>query len=502
MNATLNGQSGTRTFYRVTAEDTDTDGDGIPNWAEEQMVGFDPTSNDSFASGTANNDLAALQSLITGIHNGELTIATVTQDAFEKEATPAQLMVTRSGDTTYPLTVFLNLEGDANISKGSASPSDYILKDASDAVLNGSITIPAGASTAQVFCHPVLDSNIEVPETLSCTLGGTSSTATVRICDATNTTENARLLVAQLAPEGSAITTGSGLSTILVQGDNSVASVNLNFYGLSTPQTAVHIHIKNPVSGPHVESLPMGQVTEYAWNIVAAQFLATDQAVLDALINGQLYVNVHSSDYPAGEIRGDYLTSTGSTNLVIPSTPPAIPTLVGDALDRDISRFLTQSTFGPTPALIQELRTLVNSAPHNGNQISAYGAWIDTQMGVASPDLEPYLHAADAQAIYLSSIVGSPNYNADYNPSDTNRRRGWWVLATQAPDQLRQRAAFALSEIFVTSEGDSVVDNRHYGHSHYYDMLKNGAFGTYRDLIEGVSTHPIMGQYLSHLRNC
>lgn len=500
MTTVINGQTGTRNFYRVLVDDADSDSDGIPDWAEEQMEGFDPNNSNSHGGGP-NSDLAAFQSLINAITNNEVTIATSTPDAFEKENTPAKFTITRTGATTYPHTVFFSLTGHSNTSKGSASPSDYVLKDASDNTLNGSITIPAGATSVEIFCHPVADSLIEVPETLTCTIGNTNHTASVRICDATNTQENARLFVAQLGPEGSAITSGSGLSTILLQGDNEIGSVNLTFYGLTTPQTAVHIHIKNPVSGPHLESLPLGQVNEHQWSIVAAQFLATDQAVLDALLTSQLYVNVHSSNYPAGEIRGDYLPSSGSTNLVVPADPPTIATLTGDALDQDIARFLTQATFGPTPALMTELRTLINSAPHNGDQISAYSAWLDAQMSVPSPDLEPYLHAADAQQIFLASIPGSPNYNANYTPSDTNRRRGWWVLATQAPDQFRQRMAFALSEIFVTSEGDGVVDNRHYGHAHYYDMLKNGAFGSYRDLLEGVSTHPIMGQYLSHLRN-
>ncbi|MFK7910114.1 MAG: DUF1800 family protein [Akkermansiaceae bacterium] len=496
----LSNQTGTRNFYRVVVDDADSDSDGIPDWAEEQMEGFDPGSSNSHGGGP-NSDLAAFQSLLTALSNSEVTITPTVPDAFEKENTPAQLTITRTGATTYPHTVFLSVSGDSNVSKGSVSPDDYQLKDASNNQIIDSVTIPAGASSVEIFCHPVSDGKIEVPETLQLTIGGTSSSASVRVCDAANTPENARLLIAQLAPEGNAITPGSGLSTILLQGDNEAASVNLNFYGLTTSQTAVHIHIKNPVSGPHVESLPLGQVVDHSWTILAAHFLATDQAVLDALLGGQLYINVHSSNYPSGEIRGDYLLSNGTTDLVVPPDPPAIETLTGDALDRDIARFLTQTTFGPTPALITELRTLVNSAPHNGNQISAYSAWLDAQMLVPSPDLEPYLHAADAQQIYLSSIPSSPDYRANYNPGDSNRRRGWWLLATHAPDQLRQRMAFALSEIFVTSEGDGIVDSRHYGHAHYYDMLKNDAFESYRDLLEGVSTHPIMGQYLSHLRN-
>ena len=500
MTIVIPGQSADKKFYRVLVNDIDSDGDGISDWAEEQMEGFDPTNDDSFTSGTTNNDIAALQSLINALNAGEVTIATTTPEAFEKEGAHAELTISRSGDTTYPFTLFLALSGHTDPTKGSASPADYALKDAANTLLTSSITIPAGASSAQIFCHPLTDTLIEVPETLTCTIGGTSNNASVRVCDATNTLENTRLFVAQLSPEDGVITSASGLSTVLVQGDNEIGSVNLTFYGLTTPQTAVHIHIKNPITGPHVESLPMGQVTEYPWSIVAAQFLVTDQAVLDALAAGALYVNVHSSDNSTGEIRGDYLLSTGSTVLVIPPNPPAIETLTADELDRDIARFLTQATFGPTPELITELRTSVISA-HNGDRIAAYTAWLDTQMATASPDLEPYIHAADAQQIFLSSIPSSPDYDSDYKVRDANRRRGWWLLARHAPDQFRQRCAFALSEILVTSEVEAIVKKHHYGHAHYYDMLKDGTFGSYRDLLEGVSTHPIMGQYLSHLRN-
>ena len=35
----------------------------------------------------------------------------------------------------------------------------------------------------------------------------------------------------------------------------------------------------------------------------------------------------------------------------------------------------------------------------------------------------------------------------------------------------------------------------------YYDMLASGAFGTYRELLEAVTLYPVMGIYLSMVRN-
>jgi uncharacterized protein (DUF1800 family) len=71
----------------------------------------------------------------------------------------------------------------------------------------------------------------------------------------------------------------------------------------------------------------------------------------------------------------------------------------------------------------------------------------------------------------------------------------------QGEDQLRQRVAFALSEIFVISDLDYTLGNSQYGVSHYYNMLAENAFGNYRELLEKVTLHPTMGIYLGMARN-
>jgi uncharacterized protein (DUF1800 family) len=66
-------------------------------------------------------------------------------------------------------------------------------------------------------------------------------------------------------------------------------------------------------------------------------------------------------------------------------------------------------------------------------------------------------------------------------------------------DQLRQRVAWALSQIMVVSQVTLV--NYPLGLADYYDMLARNAFGDYRRLIEDVTLHPMMGVYLSMLGN-
>ena len=76
----------------------------------------------------------------------------------------------------------------------------------------------------------------------------------------------------------------------------------------------------------------------------------------------------------------------------------------------------------------------------------------------------------------------------------------WWKNSIESEDQLRQRVAFALSEIMVVSESGP-LDDRANAVSDYYDTLLYRAFGNVRQLLEDVTLHPAMGRYLDMLRN-
>ncbi|KZW98627.1 hypothetical protein JL49_22065 [Pseudoalteromonas luteoviolacea] len=93
------------------------------------------------------------------------------------------------------------------------------------------------------------------------------------------------------------------------------------------------------------------------------------------------------------------------------------------------------------------------------------------------------------------------NYPNKDQPSHINRIDTWWKASLSAPDQLRQRVAFALSEIFVVSDASSALRGEPEGMTNYYDMLLKNAFGNFRTLLESVTLSPVMGVYLSHLGN-
>jgi len=145
--------------------------------------------------------------------------------------------------------------------------------------------------------------------------------------------------------------------------------------------------------------------------------------------------------------------------------------------EAEAARFLVQSTFGPTPAD-------VNSVMNQG-----FEPWIDAQLNTPLGISHVGLTQASQQASQAKTI------------GNTEVLQSWWTHALTDPAQLRQRVAFALSEIFVVSSMDGTLSGNGLLLASYMDMLTNGIDGTHRQLLENVALHPAMGVYLSHRGN-
>ena len=144
----------------------------------------------------------------------------------------------------------------------------------------------------------------------------------------------------------------------------------------------------------------------------------------------------------------------------------------------EASRFLAQATFGPNEAEITKLSGMT------------YGAWIDEQMAKPLTLHRLYINQATADLASVGQQINATNFFDS-----------WWSQALGSDDQLRQRAAFALSEIMVISFTDATLRNQTRGVASYYDVLAEKSFGNFRDLLESVALHPMMGIYLSWLKN-
>ena len=163
-------------------------------------------------------------------------------------------------------------------------------------------------------------------------------------------------------------------------------------------------------------------------------------------------------------------SSSDSTGTGISDTPsaPLPPTKV------EAFRLLNQTTFGATE---QEAQAVINLGIEE---------WIDQQM----------LQPESLQLPYLRALpVPDALYDLHMDRIDI-----WFRNVLHGPDQLRQRVAFALSEVLVVSQFGA-LGLMPYGLADYYDLLVKNAFGNYRELIEEVTLHPAMGVYLSMLGN-
>lgn len=84
---------------------------------------------------------------------------------------------------------------------------------------------------------------------------------------------------------------------------------------------------------------------------------------------------------------------------------------------------------------------------------------------------------------------------------DTGKSMLWTNVVLGADDQLRQRVAWALAQIFTVAETGFGREDEIEPWAAYYDIFVRHAFGNYRDIMREVSYSPMMGEYLSFVRN-
>lgn len=146
--------------------------------------------------------------------------------------------------------------------------------------------------------------------------------------------------------------------------------------------------------------------------------------------------------------------------------------------DADAVRFLNQATFGATPTSIAQLKA------------SSIVGWINQQAGLPPTLARPF----------LEGITATEN-TAGNSLSQTHRVHRWVDTAVTAPDQLRQKVAWALGQMIVVSDQDGALSGEPIMMAEWNDLLLRNALGNFRTLLGQVVRSPMMGRYLTHLRN-
>jgi uncharacterized protein (DUF1800 family) len=167
-----------------------------------------------------------------------------------------------------------------------------------------------------------------------------------------------------------------------------------------------------------------------------------------------------------------------------PTTPTQAPPTVADA-----SRLLDQATFGVTASDLANVQSI------------GINAYVAAQLAAApsqytgfsyTPHTAPSSCQNDGTSTDAASICARDQY------SNFQVQRQFFMHALTDADQLRQRVAFALSQIFVVS---NIEIYEAYGMADYQNMLLTDAFANYRTILQDVTLSPVMGYYLDMANN-
>jgi uncharacterized protein (DUF1800 family) len=234
--------------------------------------------------------------------------------------------------------------------------------------------------------------------------------------------------------------------------------------------------ILNPI--PVVSSAQATQTviggTSYSLDVMGTGFLSTSQLQVGG-------VTVPSTLVSSTELRSTstITVASGVTTVAVVVTNPDPGTMTANATAQVVNlkvslpaaaRLLDQATFGPT----------LNDISHV--QAVGLNAYLTEQFAVPTtllPDI-----AATPPAICVNTLL----------PCEQSE---WWQTMLTAPDQLRQRVAFALSEMFVVSTNS--VNARSV--TTYQNTLANDAFGNFYNVMQDVTLSPAMGGYLNMLNS-
>jgi uncharacterized protein (DUF1800 family) len=414
------------------------------------------------------NDTAIIRASGTGVASADVTVSEVDNDA--------------------PISILTNLIRTMAVIEGSTAPFGVRLASAPAANVTVTVARLSGDANLSVTSGATLTfTPANFASYQMVTIGGaedadiTNGTAMFRASGTGLTNAHAdvsefdndglpvarRTYIATLTGAGEVppvITSATGVSNLILSPDETSALVSMSFSNLSAPQTAAHIHGPaepgNSAAGTILDlDQPLGQVSNLLWTFAPFGGLSVQDQV-NALKTGRFYVNVHSANYPSGEIRGWlFALDDGSDDL-----PDEGGGGFGDAY-----RLLEQATWGPT---VQEANRVLEIG---------IGEWLDEQFGATASNYNNLVQLQQGQFVkYPVQLQFFRN-------------------AMTGQDQLRQRVAFALSQILVAADvgnqdgdGDptSMVPQ-------YHDILTRNAFGNYRTLLREMMVSPIMGTYLT-----
>ena len=141
----------------------------------------------------------------------------------------------------------------------------------------------------------------------------------------------------------------------------------------------------------------------------------------------------------------------------------------------EAAAFLNQATFGAT---IRDASYVMN--------LGSYGRWLGREFK------KPHVSLMD-------EVIRITDDDFSGRIDENQSLYVWLERSATADDQLRHRAAYALSEIFATSTLTSL--RKSVMHARFKDIMLENAFGNFRNLLDDVTYSQLMGHWLTYLNN-
>ena len=246
--------------------------------------------------------------------------------------------------------------------------------------------------------------------------------------------------------------------------------VTVTAVSVASPGTSgsSQVSILNPVPVVTAATATLVPASSYALEVIGADFVNGAQVQVNGAASATTFVS--STDLQAT------VPASAGTAMSVAVVNPNPGAMVSNSINPTIymaavpaaARLLDQGTFGPTLASIRHVQTI------------GVDAWITEQFNTAATPLPPI--PTPLPAVCLSANSSIPCLESE-----------WWQTALNGNDQLRQRVALALSEMFVVSvNAEDAVPI-----VYYHNMLAQDAFTNFRTILKDVTLSPAMGIYLN-----
>jgi uncharacterized protein (DUF1800 family) len=348
--------------------------------------------------------------------------------------------------------------------------------------------------------------------TFTATVTGTNPTGSVNFIDGANSISNCA--VVNLTGSGNSRTAVCTTSTLTV----ATHSIFARYSGDVGNAVSTSTSISETITGTPAALVPKVSFTLSNTLLIAPQTVTITAAATETggtivrvslYLDGAKLADLTASPYTfttAPLAAGTHLfyatatdavgnvTSTLTQNAIAISGPPPVVTQ-----DANVWRLLNQATFGASQ---KEAATVA---------AMGVGPWIDNQFVQPVSGYPNSKYNVISLKTTLTCNTQDPAgkaYPADSPQAVCARdhltlagiQRDFFTNAVNAPDQLRQRVAWALSQITVTSGNEPDLSYA-YVMSRYQSIVFNNAFGNYQTLLQQITLSPAMGNYLDMVNN-